>query len=151
MSDKQQIKRYLSYRKRALDYSYMDMNLKLERDDQVYLAVIDLPVNSIINGLTSRSLVLIFGLNTHVYQSDGTVIVDLEKKKEVMQAMQSLLVSSGQVLNSMKKTDEVSFYESKNIRVYLKTRQGIFFKELTMDCKEDKFMNMLINNVLKSI
>ena len=101
--------------------------------------------------MTSRSLVLIFGLNTHVYQSDGTVIVDLEKKKEVMQAMQSLLVSSGQVLNSMKKTDEVSFYESKNIRVYLKTRQGIFFKELTMDCKEDKFMNMLINNVLKSI
>lgn len=151
MQKEEVFKKYLSYRKRALDYSNTDMNLQLDRDNQVYLAVIDLPVDSIIEGLTSRSLVLIFGLNTHIYQSDGTIILDLEKKKEIMDAMQSLLTSSDQVLDKMELVDECEFYDSKNIRVYLKTRQGIHFRELTMDCKEDKFMNMLINNILMKL
>ena len=68
-----------------------------------------------------------------------------------MKAMQSLFISCSQVLKYMQLTSDIDFYESKNIRAYLKTSDGIYFKELDMGCKEDRFLNMLLENVLKEI
>ena len=33
-------------------------------------------------------------------------------------------------------THKTDFYESKNVRAYLKTRKGVYFKELTGETKE---------------
>ncbi len=44
------LKKYLKLRDNALKYTYNDMNLKLENDNQVYIAVADIPVESKILG-----------------------------------------------------------------------------------------------------
>ena len=74
-----ELKKYLKLRDNALKYTYNDMNLKLENDNQVYIAVADIPVESKILGFHSQTLVLIYGLNTHTYCSNGQVMTKLEK------------------------------------------------------------------------
>lgn len=143
--------KYLNLRKQVLRYSNEDMNLSLENDQQVYIAVFDIPLKSNIIGFQTQTLALVFGLNTHVYHGSGSVMVELEKNPEVMKAMQSLLISSHQVLNSMKITTDIEYYDSKYVRAYLKTMKGIYFKELKGDSKEEKFLLMLMNHVLEKI
>lgn len=143
--------RYLALREQVLRYSYQDMNLTLDNDEQVYIAVFDIPLKSKIMGFQTQTLALVFGLNTHIYHGSGNVMVDLEKNEEVMKAMQSVLVSSHQVLEYMKRTENTEYYESKNVRVYLKTKKGIYFKELKENTREDKFLIMLMNHVLEAI
>lgn len=143
--------RYLALREQVLRYSYQDMNLTLDNDEQVYIAVFDIPLKSNIIGFQIQTLALVFGLNTHIYHGSGNVMVDLEKNEEVMKAMQSVLVSSHQVLDSMERAENIEYYESKNVRVYLKTKKGIYFKELKENSREDKFLIMLMNHVLEAI
>lgn len=142
---------YLHYREQVLNYSNVDMNLKLENNEQVYIAVFDIPTESGIVGMHTQTIALVFGLNTHIYFGNGDVLTGLEKKANVMKATQSLLISSHQVLGKMEFTDNPQFYESKNIRAYLKTGRGIFFRELIGECKEDRFLLMLLNNLRKEI
>lgn len=144
-------KRYLDLREQALKYSNKDMNLKLENDKQVYLAVFDIPIESNLVGFHTQTLVLLFGLNTQIYHGGGEVIVDLEKNINVMKAMQSLFISCPQVLKTMQITSDIEYYESNNIRAYLKTNSGIYFKEINMENREDRFLNMLLKNVLTEI
>lgn len=151
MIDRKISEKYLQYRERVLNYTNIDMNLALENDEQVYIAVFDIPLESNIISFQTQTLALVFGLNVHIYHGSGSVIVDLEKYEKVMKAMQSLLISSHQVLKKMKLVDNTDYYDSKNIRAYLKTRKGFFFRELNGDCKEDRFLSMLLSNVLKEI
>ncbi|MFT3983217.1 MAG: hypothetical protein QM697_04890 [Lachnospiraceae bacterium] len=144
-------KQYLQYRKKVLEYTNQDMNLALENNEQVYIGVFDIPLKSNIVGFQTQTLVLLFGLNTHIYHGSGNVIVDLEKNPKVMKAMQSLLISSHQVLKSMKLITNADYYESNNVRAYLKTGKGIYFKELCGNCKEDEFLLMLMNHILRKV
>lgn len=57
------------------------MNLELENDEQVYIAVFDIPVESGIIGAGTQTYALIFGLNTHIYFSSGDAFTGLEKMK----------------------------------------------------------------------
>lgn len=91
------------------------------------------------------------GLNIHIYHGSGNVIVDLEKNPQAMKAMQSLLISSHQVLKCMELITDTEYYESKIVRAYLKTKKGVYFKELYGNCKEDEFLLMLMNYVLQEI
>ena len=141
---------FLNLRKNVLDYTNMDMNLELSRDDQVYIAVVDIPTFSGIVGNEYMSLAMIFGLNCHLYLSNGEARTGLEKDAKVMRAMQSMLVSSHQVLKSMELTDAYEFKPSEKRRVFLKTTMGVYFKEID-ESKESSFLNMMIDNVLKHI
>lgn len=143
--------KYLELRQRALDYTNKDMNLQLNRDDQVYIAVFDVPIETNIVGAEIQTYVLVFGLNVHIYFSSGDALISLEKNKKVMMAMQSLLVSVHQVLDKMKMINKIDLYESTNIRAYFKTQKGIYHKELIGNCKEDRFILMLFNNLRKEI
>lgn len=142
--------KYLELRKNVLDYSYIDMNLNLESNDQVYISVIDIPLKSTIKDNTSFSLGLIFGLNCHMYFSNGLVRTNLEQDADVMKAMMTFLVNSSQVINNAEKIENHEFYESENKRVYLKTKNYIYLKEI-VDDKESAFLEFLINDILKSI
>ena len=144
-------KTYLKNRQKVLDLTNQDINLSLENDEQVYIAVFDVPVDSGIVGLYTQTLALVFGLHTHIYWGIGEASTDFEQDKEVMHAMQSVLVSSHQALDSMKKVNDVSYYESDYIRVYFKTRTGIFFKELNEDTRIDQFLKMLMYHVYQTI
>lgn len=142
---------FIKLRENVLKYSFNDMNLTLDNENQVYIAVFDVPNKSIIEGMSNQTYALVFGLNTHIYFENGDYIIDLEKNKDVMQAMQSLLISSSQILNKMALTTNIDFYESKNIRIYLKTKKGIYYREIDNSCKEDKFIMMLFNNLRHNI
>lgn len=143
--------KYLKYRDNVLKYTNIDMNLELENDEQVYIAVFDIPTESGILFGHTKTLALVFGLNTHIYFGNGDVIVGLEKNKYIMKAMQSLFISSPQVLKTMQLVNDFSYYESSNVRAYLKTRKGMYFKELTKKSREEKFLNMLMENLLVTI
>lgn len=143
--------RYLKLRENALNYTNEDMNLALQNDSQVYIAVFDIPVKSGVEGNSSQSLILIFGLNVHVYFSNGEAITKLEENPNVMKAMQSLFISCPQVLDEMTLTNDVAFYPSNQIRAYLKTRRGIFYKELDSNNKKDCFLEMLMRKVIEAI
>lgn len=143
--------KYLEYRKNVLNYTNIDMNLELENDEQVYIAVFDIPTESGILCGHTKSLALVFGLNTHIYLGNGDAIVGLEKNRDIMKAMQSLFISSSQVLKSMQLVDDYSYYESLNVRAYLKTRKGVYYQELTNESREEKFLNMLMENLLVMI
>ncbi len=142
---------YLFYRQQVLDYTNQDMNLKLDNDKQVYIAVFDIPIKSEIIGFQTQSLALVFGLNTHIYHGSGRCIVGLEKYPEVKKAMQSLLISSHQALDKMELVKNTEFYNSEHIRAYLKTGKGIYFKELKDNSKECEFLKMMMNYVLSEI
>ncbi|CBK73062.1 hypothetical protein CIY_00700 [Butyrivibrio fibrisolvens 16/4] len=144
-------RKYIENRRRVLEYTYRDMNLALENNEQVYLAVFDIPTDSILTSGRTKTLALIFGLNTHIYFGNGDSIINLEKNSDIMKAMQSLFISVPQVLRITKLVDDCSFYESKNIRAYLKTKEGIRFCELEGKTREERFLLMLMNNVLKLI
>lgn len=141
---------YLKYRQQVLDYTNQEMNLSLDNEKQVYIAVFDIPLPSNIVSFQTQTLALLFGLNTHIYHGSGSVIIGLEENPEIKKVMQSFFISIPQVLPFMKKTNNTDFYNSEKVRVYLKTMQGIYFKELD-NSKEDKFIKMLMENVLKKI
>jgi len=68
-----------------------------------------------------------------------------------MNAMQSLFISCPQVLQNMHLTEDVNYYNSDKIRIYLKCRKGIYFREINNALKEDRFLKMLLENVLSEI
>ena len=73
MNEKSVVSKYLEYRENVLKYTNIDMNLEIENDEQVYIAVFDIPTESgILYGHT--------------------------KTRDIMNAMQSLFISSSQVL-----------------------------------------------------
>ena len=151
-TNKKVSRQYLVNRAQLLNYTNTDMNLSLENDEQVYIALFDIPMESNIIGFQTQSLALVFGLNTHIYHGSGNVMVYLEKKPNVMQAMQSVLISASQALPEMQLIDDFDFYNSDKVRVYLKTQKGIFFKELSDEKnKVDIFLQMLMNHVMVQI
>lgn len=152
MTDQQAVSQeYLFYRNQILEYTNDDMNLELDNDEQVYIALFDIPLKSNVVGFQTQSLALVFGLNTHIYHGSGKTIVGLEETPSVKKAMQSLLISSHQVLPYMHLTNNIEFYNSEFIRVYLKTGKGIYFKELKDETKENDFIKMMMNHVLQEI
>ena len=68
----------------------------------------------------------------------------------MLKAMQSFFISVPQVLNKMTLCENTEYLKCNNYRVFLKTRKGIYYKEL-LDSREDKFLKMLINNVLCNV
>ncbi len=142
---------YLEYRDQVLKYTNEEMNLTLTSDEQVYIAVFDIPLKSGIVGHQTETLALVFGLNAHLYHGSGEAITGLEENTGIKKAMTSLMISASQVLPVMELTENTEFYNSNHIRVYLKTAKGIYFRELTGNIKEDRFMEMLLARVMKEI
>lgn len=151
IGEKKVYSRYLEYRDQVLKYTNEEMNLTLTSDEQVYIAVFDIPLKSRIVGHQTETLALVFGLNAHLYHGSGEAITGLEENTGIKKAMTSLMISASQVLPVMELTENTEFYNSDHIRVYLKTAKGIYFRELTGNIKEDRFMEMLLARVMKEI
>lgn len=142
---------YVRLRGNLLKCTSEDINLMLNNDEQIYIAAFDVPIESLIEGNRTQTLGLVFGLNTHIYFGNGGAVTDLEKDPKVMEAMQSLFISAPQVLDTMELTEDYEYYDSNRIRAYLKTRRGVYYKELSSDKKEDSFLIMLMNRVWDAI
>jgi len=142
---------YLKLRRNVLNYTNEDMNLSLDNYQQVYIAVFDIPSKSGVVEFQTQSLALVFGLNTHLYHGSGAYVHGLERYSEVKKAMQSTLISSYQALPKMKLTNDFDYYDSEYVRVYLKTKKGVYYKELVGNDKEDKFLLALMNHIMEKI
>ena len=70
---------YLDYRNQVLKYTNEEMNLTLTSDNQVYIAVLDIPLKSVIVGNQTETLALVFGLNAQLYHGSGEAV---KKKKK---------------------------------------------------------------------
>ncbi len=143
--------KYLQNRLNVLNYTNEDMNLQLDNNEQVYLAIIDIPTGSGIVDNEIMSIALIFGLNTHIYFANGNIKVDLEKNKDIMEMMQSLLISSSQALPHMKKQEDFEIVNLKNKHIYLKTKDGIFYLELDKSGQAQSFLEGMTNMLLQKI
>ena len=108
-------------------------------------------MESAIIGNKTKTLVLVFGLNIHIYCANGDAVTGLEQNAKAKQAMQSLFISCPRALDEMTLTPKTDFYESKNVRAYLKTRKGVYFKELTGETKKERFLEMLMRNVTEEV
>ncbi len=143
MAIKEVSERYLELRQNALDYTFEQMNLQLENDKQVYLAVFDIPVESAIIGNKTKTLVLVFGLNIHIYCANGDAVTGLEQNAKAKQAMQSLFISCPQALDEMTLTHKTDFNESKNVRAYLKQEKAFTSKSLQEKLRKNAFWKCL--------
>lgn len=142
---------YLYYRKQALKRTNREMNLFLENDRQIYIAVFDIPTKSKEPGFQTQTLALFFGLNIHIYFGKGMTLEGLEKYPNIMNAMQLLFIKSQQVLPKMKPVYDTEFFNSKYVRAYLKTKRGTYYRELKGEIKEEKILLALLDNVLREI
>lgn len=143
--------KYLKNRENVLNYTNEDMNLTLNNNEQVYLAIIDIPTGSGIVDNEVMSIALIFGLNTHVYFANGNAKVDLEKNDDVMQLMQSVLISSHQALPHMKKVDDYEIQGLDSKHIYLKTSEGVFYTPLNSENQAQNFLEGMTNMLIREI
>ena len=74
---------YLALRKRVLEYSEKDMNLLLENDEQVYIAVADIPTKSGLYQNSAYTIAMAYGLSLHILFQNGRFISGLGEQKEV--------------------------------------------------------------------
>lgn len=144
-------KAYQEMKRNLLSYTNIDMNLELDDDKQVYLGIIDLPNDSIIENNEVFSVGMIFGLNTHFYAGNGSFKVDLEKNNLVMNTMNSLLISSGQVLRdeNLISLEEIDFTGKKQL--ILKAKKGLYRFYLDGKTNDLIFLEKLVNKVMKEV
>lgn len=143
--------KYLANRAQILRYTYEDMNLKIDNAEQVYIALFDFPAQSLVAQNSLQSLALVFGLNVHIYNSDGSSMLGLEKDPDVMKAMQSALISIHQAIPSMKKVKDYSGLPDGEPQVFLKTKSGVYFKKISTEDRVDQFLLGMRNLVLRTI
>ena len=143
--------KYLNLRKQLLDCKPENIGVNLTKDDQVYVVAFDMPNETLVAGNHTVTLGLVFDCNVHMYFGNGSAWVDMENDGNVFQTMMSVCISAGQVLNKMKKTDHYDYYESSNVRAYLKTRKGVFYKELNPGVREDSFLLMMKDKMLEAV
>lgn len=115
--------KYLYSRARALTLRPNALGVKLSADNQVYGAVVDIPMGP------SRlaTLVCLANGTANLYFNNGETISGLASKyRSVANAARSFTTSVGQVLPACERVIEFDLPASNNYYVYLLTRKGIY-------------------------
>jgi len=119
---------YLSSRIRGLTIPPVAVGVKLNADDQVYGAVIDMPMGQ---DLLTTLVVLMNG-NANLYFNNGGGVLGLgQKHQTVSSAVRAFLVNAGQALPSCERTREFDLPTHKTHYIYLLTRRGVY--KMTLD------------------
>lgn len=129
---------YLSSRIKGLTIPPVAVGVKLNADDQVYGAVIDMPMGQ---NLLTTLVVLMNGTANLYFNTGGGVIGLGQRHQTVASTVRSFLVSAGQALPSCKHTREYDLPTNKINYIYLLTRRGVYKMELdpsTMMTETDK-------------
>lgn len=143
---------YASMRKLAFNYTPEQLGLKLENDDQVYGAVVDMGVGA---GNTATMICFIDG-TASLYFSNGGGIIGAGQHDSVKQVVTSFLVSSHQALPVMKRAENIDILPDENHHiVYLFTPAGVFTIDIAIEdiqnSKEAYFLFSLSQMVLSEI
>jgi hypothetical protein len=144
--------RYRELRQQMLNLKPQDIGVTLDNDNQVFGAVVDMPINDNI-----ATLICCIGGTVSLYYSNGGGMIGIgDRYEEVRKAGGSFLYSVGQILQYFKIVDNFSLPISKNTSVYLLTKEKIYKMEFNMDnlnSSEEhiQFLIFLIQNVLTKI
>jgi len=143
---------YLGLRQLALDTKPEDIGVTLDNNEQIYAAVVDLPLT---NGIAT--LVCFFdGTVSLYYQNGGGMLGIGQKYEEVKKAGMSFLFSAGQTLQFIKPSQNFNLPVNNLISVYLKAKENTYKAEINISNiqsqeKHIQFLNFLIQNVLNYI
>ena len=156
--------KYLYSRARALTLRPNDLKVKLSADNQVYGAVIDMPMGASRLG----TLVCLVNGTANLYFNNGDGITgEASKYRSVANASRALIANMSQVLPICERVIEFDLPAANNYYVYLLTRRGIYktsfdpskFNPMLLDDKtrlnrfalflSNKVMNELMNSQIK--
>lgn len=142
---------YVGLRNLALNISPDELGVKLDKDDQVYGAVVDMDIN----GNVATMACLIDG-TASLYFSTGGGILGSGQHESVHKAVVSYLVSIHQVLHIMNLTNNFDAKPQPNHHVfYLLTRTGVYMFDLDINddnkSKEAQYLFALSQMVLNEI
>jgi hypothetical protein len=145
---------YLSNRIRGLTVPPVAVGVKLNADDQVYGAVIDMPMG---RDLLTTLVVLMNGTANLYFNTGGGVLGLGQRHQTVSSAVRSFLVSAGQALPSCTHTREYDLPTRKTNYIYLLTRRGVYKMELdpsqmlTETDKSKRFIFTMYQKVLTEL
>lgn len=122
---------YLLNRIRGLSVTPVAVGVKCNADNQVYAAVIDMPMGQ---DLLTTLVVSMNGTANLFFNTGGGVLGLGQKYSQVSSAVVSFLVSAGQVLPSCTKTREYDLPTKRDNYIYLLTRKGVY--KMVLDPKE---------------
>ena len=143
---------YLGLRNQALKIKPSDLHLNLTSNDQVYAAIVDIPIND-----KFATLCCVFDGTVSLYYSNGGSLLGLGQRYDtVSKSSGSLLISAGQTIPFLQYACDVSVVFDGKAHVFLLVRDGIFQETINMahietEEKHKKFLNFLIQNVINSI
>jgi hypothetical protein len=143
---------YLGLRQQVLNLKPSDIGVTLDNEQQVYAAVVDMPINKNI-----ASLICVFDGTVSLYYSNGGGMIGLGQKfDEVRKAGGSFLFSARQVLSKFDKVNKFPLPDGNKANVYLLTMNFIYKTSFDMSkvdscSKEVSFINFLIQNVINKI
>jgi hypothetical protein len=143
---------YLGLRQQVLNLKPSDIGITLDNEQQVYAAVVDMPINKNI-----ASLICVFDGTVSLYYSNGGGMIGLGQKfDEVRQAGGSFLFSAGQAISKFDKVNKFPLPDGSKTNVYLLTMNYVYKASFDMNkvdssSKEISFINFLIQNVINKI
>lgn len=145
---------YLLNRIRGLSVTPMAVGVKCNADNQVYGAVIDMPMGQ---DLLTTLVVSMNGTANLFFNTGGGVLGLGQKYPQVSSAVLSFLVSAGQALPSCTRTREFDLPTKKDNYIYLLTRKGVYkmvldpTQMLTEKDKSKRFIFNLYQRVLTEL
>lgn len=122
---------YLLNRIRGLSVTPMAVGVRCNADNQVYAAVIDMPMGQ---DLLTTLVVSMNGTANLFFNTGGGVLGLGQKYSKVSSSVLSFLASAGQVLSSCTKTREFDLPTKRDNYIYLLTRKGVY--KMVLDPKE---------------
>lgn len=139
---------YLGLREQAFLITPQDIGVYLENNEQVFAAVVDIPINGRI-----VTMFCSFDGTVSLYYSNGKCDIGLGEKENIRKAAMSFLVSSSQCLKFMSSYKSNEIIE-QSMQVFLFYKNGVKTQKIFVDScktKEEKFLNFMVQNILAAI
>jgi len=143
---------YEGLRNLALNLKPNDVQVTLTNNEQVYVAVVDIPAESGIATLVCA----IDGSVSLYFSSGGGAIGIGQRYEKVREAGASFLVSAGQTIPLLSKASDFNLPQNNKASIYLLVRDGAYKAEFDMNNPQQsdqhiQFLNFLVQNTLTEI
>ncbi len=144
---------FYGLRNKAFNLTPADIGIALDKNEQVYAAVVDMPFPK---GKIVTLVCIIDGTVSLYYNTGGGLLGLGQKHEAIRKAGGSFLYSAGQTLKFLNSTTQFNLPDGNLAFVYLFAGNGVYKAQFNMSHTEkcDKhlqFLNFLIQNTLNKI
>ncbi len=142
---------YKTKRHQLFAHTNIDLNLRITNNDDVFLAVIDVPNESKLTNNEVISIGILFDTSVQLYFGNGKHKVGLEQDQAIMRAMQMLLVNLRQVSSYSHLANAPYQPVVDNKAIYYKNGNGVFKIDLLKQNRGQIFIHELVNDLIRAI